>query len=64
MADSNVTRLAKLVYEFLRRGRYDEAAAPGVDLVRPPNPAHGHAVAVLFADGRDVVIRFEEQGGK
>ena len=36
----------------------------GVDLVRPPNPAHGHAVAVLFADGKDVVIRFEEQGGK
>jgi len=56
----NAAAVANLVYGMLsgKKGEF------GIDLVRPPNPAHGHAVAVLFADGRDVVIRFEEQGGK
>ena len=58
---NNAAWLANLVYKALNLHRA-EFGAP--DLVRPPNPAHGHAVAVLFADGRDVVIRFEEQGGK
>jgi len=57
---TNASALANLVYGFLS-GKSGEF---GIDLVRPPNPAHGNAVAVLFADGRDVVIRFEEQGGK
>ena len=78
--DSNAVRLANLIYELLsRKSGLDNAHSKGpnnrdaryivsvfsyIDMVRPPNPAHGHAVAVLFADGKDVVIRFEEQGGK
>jgi hypothetical protein len=54
----NVAWLANLVYKALNAHR---AAFGAPDLVRPPNPAHGHAIAVLFADGKDVVIRFEEQ---
>ena len=56
---SNAERLAHFIC-----GALSGAKGVGIDLVRPPNPAYGHAVAVLFADGRDVVIRFEEQGGK
>lgn len=58
--ESNADRLAKRVYDLLSSTRPPNGAL-GVDLVRPPNPAHGHAIAVLFADGKDVVIRFEEQ---
>ena len=71
---ANSAKLAKLVYDLLaatkqlrETGAADcgtPPALPGIDLVRPPNAQHGHAVAVLFADGRDVVIRFEEQGGE
>jgi hypothetical protein len=61
--ESNADRLAKRVYDLLSSNRPPNGAL-GVDLVRPPNPKHGHAIAVLFADGKDVVIRFEEQGGK
>ena len=61
--DSNSERLARHVYDLLSSNR-PPTGALGVDLVRPPNPAHGHAVAVLFADGKDVVVRFEESGGR
>ena len=54
----NAAWLANLVYKALNAHR---AAFGAPDLVRPPNPKHGHAIAVLFADGKDVVIRFEEQ---
>jgi hypothetical protein len=57
----NAAKLAQLVYELLR---FQVRGADSIELVRPPNPGHGHAIAVLFADGRDVVIRFEEAGGK
>ena len=53
---TNRERLADLVYSLLR----DSAPHLGIDLVRPPNPAHGDAVAVLFNDGLDVVITFTE----
>ena len=56
-AENNRERLADLVYSLLR----DSAPHLGIDLVRPPNPAHGDAVAVLFADGLDVVITFTEK---
>ena len=61
--DSNSERLARHVYDLLSSNR-PPTGALGVDLVRPPNPAHGHAVAVLFADGKDVVVRVEESGGR
>jgi hypothetical protein len=51
---SNAAKVANLVYGLL-----SGIKGLGIDLVRPPNPVHGHAVAVLFADGDDVVIRFE-----
>jgi hypothetical protein len=54
---TNKERLADLIYSLLR----DSAPHLGIDLVRPPNPAHGDAVAVLFNDGRDVVITFAEK---
>jgi len=54
---SNASRLADLVYELLK----DSVPHLDIDLVRPPNPAHGDAVAVLFSDGRDVVITFTEK---
>jgi hypothetical protein len=56
-AENNRERLADLVYSLLR----DSAPHLGIDLVRPPNPAHGDAVAVLFADGGDVIITFTEK---
>jgi hypothetical protein len=56
-AENNRERLADLVYSLLR----DSAPHLGIDLVRPPNPAHGDAVAVLFNDGLDVVITFTEK---
>jgi hypothetical protein len=56
-AENNRERLADLVYSLLR----DSAPHLGIDLVRPPNPAHGDAVAVLFNDGQDVVITFTEK---
>jgi hypothetical protein len=57
---SHAAGLARLVCKFL-----SELHGPsfGIDLVRPPNPKHDHAIAVLFADGKDVVVRFES-GGK
>lgn len=61
-SNSNTDRLAKLVYAALTAKL--TSVGLGIDLVRPPNPAQGNAVAVLFADGRDVVIRFEESGGR
>jgi hypothetical protein len=54
---TNRERLADLVYELLK----DSAPHLGIDLVRPPNPAHGDAVAVLFNDGQNVVITFTEK---
>jgi hypothetical protein len=54
---SNASRLADLVYSLVR----ESAPHLGIDLVRPPNPAHGDAVAVLFNDGLDVVITFTEK---
>ena len=53
---ANTERTADLVYGLLK----ESAPHLGIDLVRPPNPAHGNAVAVLFSDGRDVVISFAE----
>ena len=53
---SNAEHLAELVYSLLK----ESAPHVSIDLVRPPNPAHGNAVAVLFSDGRDVVISFAE----
>ena len=55
--DANAERLAELVYSLLK----ESAPHLGIDLVRPPNPAHNNAVAVLFSDGRDVVIVFTEK---
>jgi hypothetical protein len=49
-------------FEYLKS--LTEFEQSSIELVRPPNPGHGYAIAVLFADGRDVVIRFEEAGGK
>ena len=54
---TNAERLAELVYSLLK----ESAPHLGIDLVRPPNPFHGHVVAVLFSDGRDVVITFTEK---
>jgi hypothetical protein len=59
---TNRERLADLVYELLK----DSAPHLGIDLVRPPNPTHGDAVAVHFRavlsnDGLDVVITFTEK---
>ena len=54
---TNAERLAELVYSLVK----ESAPHLGIDLVRPPNPAHGNAVAVLFSDGRDVVITFTEK---
>jgi len=54
---ANVERLAELVYSLVK----ESAPHLGIDLVRPPNPAHNNAVAVLFSDGRDVVITFTEK---
>ena len=62
--DSNTERMANLVYRLLSSLTDTQRTLSGIDLVRPPNPAHGHAVAVLFADGKDVVVRFEESGGR
>jgi len=53
---TNAERLAELVYSLLK----ESAPHLGIDLVRPPNPAHGSAVAVLFQGGQDVVISFAE----
>lgn len=53
---ANTERIADLVYGLLR----ESEPHLGIDLVRPPNPAHGNAVAVLFQGGQDVVISFAE----
>ena len=53
---SNAEHLAELVYSLLK----ESAPHVSIDLVRPPNPAHGNAVAVLFQGGQDVVISFAE----
>ena len=53
---TNAERLAELVYSLVK----ESTPHLGIDLVRPPNPAHGNAVAVLFSNGRDVVISFAE----
>ena len=59
---SNAEHLAELVYLLLKESApHVSIEHVSIDLVRPPNPAHNNAVAVLFSDGRDVVIVFTEK---
>jgi hypothetical protein len=54
--DGNRAAVAAMVYARL----YEARGTLGIALVRPPNPEYEDTVAVLFDDGRDVIIRFEE----
>jgi hypothetical protein len=57
--DGSKQRIAELVYSLLKESAQG-CKTHGIDLVRPPNPKYGDAVAVIMSDGRDVIIRFEE----
>lgn len=53
--DGNAFLLSNMVYSLLR----ECAPHTGIQSVRVP-AGRDHAIAILFEDGRDVIVRFEE----
>jgi hypothetical protein len=60
---SNAARLADLFYATLSE-RCTGGSSLGIERVRRPNAGLRDHIEVVFADGRDVIVWFEENGGR